>query len=326
MNRLNLKILFASCLTGIMAMTSCNNYSDELPEVQEKRVKLSVTAVETFPDTRAIKEGTSFVKGDTIGLFVMKYTKEQQGLNWSPYTTEEECFNVPAVYDGSQWKVLRDIYLTNEYAEIAAYYPYNKYYKFTHKTYPYSGSITSIVGGNIYTDTPCDILPHGSNNDQADIMMGSVHSQSVNDSHPEAQILFSHSLYRLTFSLLRAEDFKYGQLTKATLRGAKGFYKYLFLNFWYEGEFLQGHFSSVNSNFASYYTEEISLDTPLGADALSTTERSNIDFLVDPVSFSGLQLILQFGDKEYTIDLPKVSLQTTGYQHTFPITIHGDGN
>lgn len=318
MNRLNLKILFASCLTGIMAMTSCSNYSDELPEVQEKRVKLSVTAVETSPDTRAIKEGTSFVKGDTIGLFVMKYTKEQQGYNLSPYTTEEECFNVPAVYDGSQWKVLRDIYLTNECAEIVAYYPYSKDYKFTHKTY--SGA------GNIYTDTPCDIMPHGNNNDQADIMMGSVHSQSVNDSHPEAQISFSHSLYRLTFSLLRAEDFKDGQLTKATLRGTKGFYKYLFLYFWYEGGYFEGYFNSVNSNNAPYYTEEISLDTPLGADALPTTERSNIDFLVYPkAGFSGLQLILQFGDKEYTIDLPTVSLKP-GYQLTFPITLHGDGN
>lgn len=319
MKHINLKILFASCLTGIMAMTSCNNYSDELPEVQEKRVKLSVTAVETSPDTRAIKEGTSFVKGDTIGLFVMKYTKEQQGYNWSPYTTEEECFNVPAVYDGSQWKVLRDIYLTNEYAEIAAYYPYSKDYKFTHEKY--SGA------GNIYTDTPCDILPHGNNNDQADIMTGFVHYHSVNDGNPEAQISFSHSLTRLTFSLLRTEDFKDGKLTKATLRNEYGFYINMFLSFRYEGNgYFMGSFTYKDLLAHPNVTTEITLYWPLSADFLFTDKRSNIDFLVYPkAGFSGLQLILQFGDKEYTIDLPAVSLKP-GYQHTFPITLHGDGN
>jgi len=311
-----------------MAMTSCSNYSDELPEVQEKneRVKLSVTAVETTPGTRAIKEGTSFVKGDTIGLFVMKCTKEKKygstyyDYIWTPYTTEEECFNVPAVYDGTQWKVLRDIYLTNEYAEIAAYYPYNKDYKFTHTKYSSAGEID--------TDTPCDILPQGDNG-QPDIMTGIVHQMSVNDSHPEAQIMFSHSLARLTFSLLRTEEFKDGKLTKATLRNPKGFYKSMFLCFSYEGyDHFVGRFTNIDPQIGEpHLINDITLDYPLSADFLFTDERSNIDFLVYPNYYplGGLQLVLQFGEKEYIIDLPKVSLYS-GYQHTFPITLHGDGN
>lgn len=322
MKYIKLNIFFA-CLCMVMAISSCGDSTDDLPQVQDKneKVKLSVTAFEISPETRAVKEGKSFVKGDTIGLFVMKYNETD---GWSPYTTEDECFNVPAVYDGTQWKMLRDIYLTDEYAEIAAYYPYGKDYKFVNNSHniKYSGLL-------IYTDTPCDILPHETKG-QPDVMEGRVHGQSVNAAHPEAQISFSHCFARLTFSLCCTDDFKgMGKLINATLKASEPFCKNVFVCCMCDGPYLFPGINYTNSNDYSQTVNEISLDNPIvGNDCyLSTIERSNIDFLMPASTWYGLQLILKFENKEYTIDLPKLDKYFgSGYRYTFPITLHGDGN
>lgn len=313
--------IFAACLTSIMVMSSCSDSTDDLPQVQDKneKIKLSITTFEISPETRAVKEGTSFVKGDTIGLFVMKYNKAD---GWSPYTTENECFNVPAVYDGTKWNMLRDIYLTDEFAEVAAYFPYGKDYKFVNEL------DVSKWGGRITTDTQCDLLPQGKKG-QPDVMGGWVHYMSVNANNPEAQIVFSHCLSRLTFSLLRTDNFSEGKLINATLKASEPFYKIIFIGFEYEGDYLTYNFRYPNRNDYSQQVNEISLDNPIvGNDGhLYTAKRSNIDFLMPSGTWYGLQLILKFENKEYIIDVPKLDKYFySGNRYTFPITLHGDGN
>lgn len=111
-------LMLFSAMACTVAWTSCSNSdwvvdADPTPDAEAGMVKLSINAYMSDPTgTRAGLDDNTFVAGDTIGLYI---TKE---WGQSPYSDEATSYNVPAVFDGTNWTILKDVYLTEEDASI----------------------------------------------------------------------------------------------------------------------------------------------------------------------------------------------------------------
>ena len=120
-----LRLAFFTVLLG-GGFASCSNTETAVDDATaEVKVPLSISSATIASSTEARKasyNANSFEKGDVIGLYILSSDCE------SPYDAADNCYNVPATYDGSQWILSQDVYLSDDYAYVIAYYPYSESY------------------------------------------------------------------------------------------------------------------------------------------------------------------------------------------------------
>ena len=89
---------YALVLSFVMALcfaTSCSNDMEETTAKSQRYLEINAVVEGA---TRGAIDGVSFHEGDAIGLFV----KDAEG---NDYSTDINCSNVKATFDGKVWKV-----------------------------------------------------------------------------------------------------------------------------------------------------------------------------------------------------------------------------
>ena len=188
----------AICATMAGApFTSCSDSETESPDVTEStdvtEVTKGVLSISASKQSRSVSEArkadydaTEFESGDEIGLYVLSSTDKS-----SAYSSEYNCCNVRATYNGSSWELDNDIYLSeDDDAYIIAYYPYDS----SVSTLPTSNDETLLF----------DLTPSTDDNEQTDVLVSGGVIVSSDD--PAATLSLSHVLTRITLSIKVGED------------------------------------------------------------------------------------------------------------------------
>ena len=111
----NYYTLFLSCIMALCFATSCSNDMEETIAKSQRYLEIDALVEGA---TRGAIDGVSFTKGDAIGLFV----KDAAG---NDYSTDINCSNVKATFDGAKWVIDTKIPLDEgRDAVLYAYYPY----------------------------------------------------------------------------------------------------------------------------------------------------------------------------------------------------------
>ena len=304
-------IISALLLTlGAISIASCSQEEDNAM-MQEKgnllKIRTSVT------DTRGVITGTTFQKGDEIGICVTT-------VDGHDYTGNSQ--NIRATYTGSDWQLEQEVELTDDEAIVYAYYPYN-------------ANATDSV--DIYlnpTTTP----------EQTDYLQGSCQGVSINNT--TANIQFKHVLTRLTLAVTKgANDVGEGVISRVRIENGLQYY-----NGQYVGErptkrdtkiATRGKMSiKTGANRKITSQEDYFVEIPVNC-TINASEAQNIDILLLPVSYSSIQVntwsttrinvILTIDGDEYRFTLDAVPESSglfptyswkAGQQYTYPITIN----
>ena len=164
----NYYILFLSCIMAMCFATSCSNDMEETIAKSQRYLEIDALVEGA---TRGAIDGVSFTKGDAIGLFV----KDAAG---NDYSTDINCSNVKATFDGAKWVINTKIPLDEgRDAVVYAYYPY--------KSSEIEGNLLNIELSN-----------------QDDLMYSG--ETSVNYESSKANLLFKHALARVTLAIKKA--------------------------------------------------------------------------------------------------------------------------
>ena len=97
-------------MLGAIGIASCSQEEDNAL-MQEKGNLLKIRT--TVADTRGVITGTTFQKGDEIGICVTT-------VDGHDYTGNSQ--NIRATYTGSDWQLESDVVLTDDEAIVYAYY------------------------------------------------------------------------------------------------------------------------------------------------------------------------------------------------------------
>lgn len=286
---------YALVLSFVMALcfaTSCSNDMEETTAKSQRYLEINAVVEGA---TRGAIDGVSFHEGDAIGLFV----KDAEG---NDYSTDINCSNVKATFDGKVWKVDSQIPLDEgRDAIVYAYYPYD----------------TSAIDGNSLNITLSS---------QNDVMYSG--ETAVNYSSSKANLLFKHALSRVTLAIKKAPTDKgKGLLTNIKLANI-------------DSDILlrgQGYVLATSGKI-NILTGEVSVSSRgkddyialFQSSVISETE-TNMDILVFPynkdltrttiVAVPYVRVILTIDGKDYvqTINNPQ---WYCGKQYVYPITIN----
>ena len=283
--------LCATMLGG--TFVSCSNTEADTDETSiEVRVPISISSVtikSSIETRKADYDANYFEEGDVIGLFILADDCE------SPYDTEENCYNIPATYDGKQWNLSQDIYLSDDYAYVIAYYPYSESYG---NVFPNANNLITL---------PISIVPV--DNEQNDVLTCANFSRYNNDD-PEVSLTFSHALSRITLSITVDETLdKNADLISACLYEKSGkLVTSAQLGFSWDW------FGLLESD--EYFSEEYF--TLSCMTSLSSSTAYVVDFLIDPSTSTNLiaSLVINSKDAVSDIALPSDGWKS-GYQYTY---------
>ena len=287
-----LRMAFFTALLG-GAFASCSNTETDVDDASaEVKVPLTISAatIESGSEARkASYDANSFEKGDVIGLYILASDCE------SPYDTAENCYNIPATYDGSQWILSQDVYLSDDYAFVIAYYPYSESY------------------GNVFPDAnewitlPISIVPV--DNEQSDVLT-SADFEGYNNNNSEVTLTFSHVLSRITLSITVDDTLdKNADLISASLYEKTGkLVTSAQLGFSWDW------FGLIESD--EYFSEEYF--TLSCMTSLSSSTAYVVDFLIDPSTSTNLiaSLLINSNSGVCDIALPSNGWKS-GYQYTY---------
>ena len=279
----------AICTTLICAsFTACSNSeTDTLSANEETSAPLTISAT-IQSGTEARKAGydaTTFETGDEIGLYVLSADDLQ-----SSYSSDYTCYNVRATYNGSSWTLDNNIYLSSDNAYVLAYYPYDE---------SYGNSISTGDDGKLIFDlTPTD-------NEQTDVLTSS--GVTVSSDSPQAQLVFNHVLSRVVLSIGLSGDIETASLTSAGITASN---LYSEIGLYING----GSFKTYPQTSADDYLT-LSLD-----ETLSSTERTDVDFLISSESSTTLTAALVIDGTSYSVELT-TDEWTEGCQYTYLINV-----
>ena len=179
--------IFAALICA--SFTACSNSeTDDISlSTEQNKVPLSVSAVIQSGDNsrKASLDAETFEVGDTIGLFILDSSN-------NAYNESTDSYNVPAVFNGTDFDLTQDVYLTDEKAYVYAYYPYT-----------YSDNATNGVEMEVY---PGDV----------DVLTAESPSTATRD-NPQATLTFCHALSRITLSLKVSEDMEGSIITNINI-------------------------------------------------------------------------------------------------------------
>ena len=304
-------------MLGAIGIASCSQEEDNAL-MQEKGNLLKIRT--TVADTRGVITGTTFQKGDEIGICVTT-------VDGHDYTGNSQ--NIRATYTGSDWQLERDVVLTDDEAIVYAYYPYN-------------ANVTDSI--DIYlnpTTTP----------EQTDYLQGSCQGVSINNT--TADIRFNHALTRITLAVTKgANDVGEGVISRVRIENNLMYYSGQ-----YVGErptrrdtkiATRGKMSIKTGEKRKITSEEdYFVELPVNC-TINSSNPQNIDILLLPVSYSsvqistwsggGINVVLTIDGDEYEFSLNAVPFHTgdvpegaivlpsgyaweAGQQYTYPITI-----
>lgn len=304
-------IIGALLLTlGAISVASCSQEEDNAM-MQEKGNLLKIRT--SVADTRGVITGTTFQKGDEIGICVTT-------IDGHDYTGNSQ--NIRATYTGTDWQLEREVELTDDEAIVYAYYPYN------------ANATDSIDIHLNPTTTP----------EQTDYLQGSCQGVSINNT--TANIQFKHVLTRLTLAVTKgANDVGEGVISRVRIENGLQYY-----NGQYVGErptkrdtkiATRGKMSiKTGANRKITSQEDYFVEIPVNC-TINASEAQNIDILLLPVSYSSIQVntwsttrinvILTIDGDEYRFTLDAVPESSglfptyswkAGQQYTCPITIN----
>lgn len=301
-------IIGALLLTlGAISVASCSQEEDNAM-MQEKGNLLKIRT--SVADTRGVITGTTFQKGDEIGICVTT-------VDGHDYTGNSQ--NIRATYTGSDWQLERDVELTDVEAIVYAYYPYN-------------ANATDSV--DIYlnpTTTP----------EQTDYLQGSCQGVSINNT--TANIQFKHVLTRLTLAITKgANDVGEGKITAARIENG-----YMSMTIWPLDQLVQVYDNIIATNgkmcikTGGVRCVSIQDRNPISLPVdytCSTSTVSSIDFLLFPFEEEALEddqlgrvrggtyIVLTIDGAEYRIPFAGATAELinwkAGQQYTYPITIN----
>ena len=279
------------------AFASCSNSeSDSMTAADDVKVPLSISAViQSGTEARkADYDATAFEAGDEIGLFIL--SSEDYA---SAYSSDYDCYNVRATYNGTSWTLDEAVYLSEDNAYILAYYPYSESYG---TTFPDGSSQTNLI--------PIDIMP--TDNTQTDVLTcGGV---SVNYDNPTATLGFGHVLSRIVLSIGLTGEIETVNLTSVSISQSSGLLQSAAVLGIEDGNF--GHYSSD-----SYDTEDamaMTCDT-----TLTLTNNYTVDFLIAPESSTSLTATLVIDGVTLSADITSSSDWVSAYQYTYAINVVG---
>ena len=180
----------AICATLICAsFTACSNSeTDDISlSTEQNKVPLSVSAIIQSGDSsrKASLDAETFEVGDTIGLFILDSSN-------NAYNESTDSYNVPAVFNGTDFDLTQDVYLTDEKAYVYAYYPYT-----------YSDDAANGVEIQVY---PGDV----------DVLTAESPSTATRD-NPQATLTFCHALSRITLSIKVSEEMAGAAITNVKI-------------------------------------------------------------------------------------------------------------
>lgn len=305
-------------MLGAIGIASCSQEEDNAL-MQEKGNLLKIRT--TVADTRGVITGTTFQKGDEIGICVTT-------VDGHDYTGNSQ--NIRATYTGSDWQLERDVVLTDDEAIVYAYYPYN-------------ANVTDSI--DIYlnpTTTP----------EQTDYLQGSCQGVSINNT--TADIRFNHALTRITLAVTKgANDVGEGVISRVRIENNLMYYSGQ-----YVGErptrrdtkiATRGKMSIKTGEKRKITSEEdYFVELPVNC-TINSSNPQNIDILLLPVSYSsvqistwsggGINVVLTIDGDEYEFSLNAVPFHTgdvpegaivlpsgyaweAGQQYTYPVTIN----
>ena len=290
-----LMAFFTVLLCG--AFASCSNTETAVDDATaEVKVQLTISSATISSSTEARKasyNANSFEKGDVIGLYILSSDCE------SPYDTEENCYNVPATYDGSQWVISQDVYLSDDYAYVIAYYPYSESY----------GNV--FPNANNWVTLPISIVPV--DNEQNDVLT-CAYFKGYNNNNSDVTLTFSHALSRITLSITVDDTLdKNADLISASLYEKSGkLVTSAQLGFSWDW------FGLIESD--EYFSEEYFTMSCIAA--LSSSTAYVVDFLIDPSTSTNLiaSLVINSNSGVCDIALPSDGWES-GYQYTY--NLHG---
>lgn len=305
-------LLYTLLMAVVAAFSSCSSdLSEEYAGQNGKQPLLTIGSVQVsdINGTRASKKSTTFEKGDTIGLYVLN-------SNFDMYSdARDSCIDVPAVFDGTSWKIQNNIQLTHGDALVFAFYPYTKTDFGSKITAPWIVPIDGLVKGA---------------SGQSDVMMSYT---SVSSDNPTANLSFTHLLSRVVFSIKVSKDFGAANLTKATLalRNSTNPYRDKRLTTWFavtlEGPTMADFQARLNSELVGgnpYSNYVSSLTIPCSA-SLSSDKSYDVEFLVPnqyDITDSLYTLSLSISGHNYILPVPSSSRWSLGYTYTYPVTIN----
>ena len=291
-----LRLAFFTVLLG-GGFASCSNTETAVDDATaEVKVPLSISSATIASSTEARKasyNANSFEKGDVIGLYILASDCE------SPYDAADNCYNVPATYDGSQWILSQDVYLSDDYAYVIAYYPYSESY----------GNV--FPNANNWVTLPISIAPV--DNAQNDVLTSSDF-EGYNNNNSEVTLTFSHVLSRITLSITVDDTLdKNADLISASLYEKSGkLVTSAQLGFSWDW------FGLIESD--EYFSEEYFTMSCIAA--LSSSTAYVVDFLIDPSTSTNLiaSLVINSNSGVCDIALPSDGWKS-GYQYTY--NLHG---
>ena len=281
------KVISASLICA--SFTACSNSeTDDISlSTEQNRVPLSVSAIIQSGDNsrKASLDAETFEVGDTIGLFIL-------GSYNSAYNESTDSYNLPAVFNGTDFDLTQDIYLADSTAYVYAYYPYSSSYGKHYPSYP-------LVGVEMDLSTLDN-----------DVLYTTEASTATRD-NPEATISFSHALARVTLSVKVSEESEEATLTSANLYST--FYEIATNAYLY---FSDSALAFLNNNL----TNEASIDCEA---TLSSTQSTDIDILIYPTTAERITASLVIDDTTYEFEFPTSLTDTweAGCQYTYPITL-----
>ena len=305
-------------MLGAIGIASCSQEEDNAL-MQEKGNLLKIRT--TVADTRGVITGTTFQKGDEIGICVTT-------VDGHDYTGNSQ--NIRATYTGSDWQLERDVVLTDDEAIVYAYYPYN-------------ANVTDSI--DIYlnpTTTP----------EQTDYLQGSCQGVSINNT--TADIRFNQALTRITLAVRKgANDLGEGVISRVRIENNLMDYSGQYVGerptrrekkFDTRGKMRikTGEKRKITSE------EDCFVELPVNC-TINSSKPQNIDILLRPVSYSsvqistwsggGINVVLTIDGDEYEFSLNAVPFHTgdvpegatvlpsgyaweAGQQYTYPVTIN----
>ena len=306
-------LLMAICATMAGAQfTSCSDSETESPDVNEStdvtevtKEALSISASkQSSSGSEARKDGydaEDFESGDEIGLYVLSADDLQ-----SAYIDEETCYNVRATYDGSNWTMDNDIFLTNGEAYVIAYYPYDS---------SFGNTLSTSEDGTLLFD----LTPSGS--EQTDVLASE--GVTVSSSSPQANLWLSHVLTRITLSIKVGEDTDeedtteeatedtevIGALTSASISADELYSDIgIYLD---DGSFTTYTTTTADEGLTLSLSEDLSTGTDTTVD---------LDFLVPSESSTTLTVALVIDGTTYSFDIEE-DAWTAGYQYIYNVTV-----
>ena len=305
-------------MLGVIGVASCSQEEDNAL-MQEKGNLLKIRT--TVADTRGVITGTTFQKGDEIGICVTT-------VDGHDYTGNSQ--NIRATYTGSDWQLERDVVLTDDEAIVYAYYPYN-------------ANATDSIDINLNpTTTP----------EQTDYLQGSCQGVSINNT--TADIRFNHALTRITLAVTKgANDVGEGVISRVRIENNLMYYSGQYI-----GErptrrdtkiATRGKMNIKTGGKRKITSEEdYFVELPVNC-TINSSNPQNIDILLLPVSYSsvqistwsggGINVVLTIDGDEYEFSLNAVPFHTgdvpegaivlpsgyaweAGQQYTYPVTIN----